>query len=433
MFAVCAAMLMMLFCSGCGGGGSDGSSTTGNDTTAATTNPTTPTITPVLTQISSAETAAPAVPVWTNPNSGQPAVVTPSASTINTSTTPSTPVAVVPSSSSNYAPTPDAGNVTPTHAPPTPSQITIPTIVVPPTLDTTTTTIITSPPTLDTTSTTTSTADSTPPSPNVISSALIPLLVKSGDNYFLGVKKTDGVYLQKYDASYRFIGEIPIHIDTDVNLNGYFSPTTAGHLISIFTTKQAIAPGQSILNNFGEVFLIKVDADRFTITGEKISVFTSSTRIQSINFYRNDTFFQILYDVAPLRGQYLGKVDFNGNNISTKPLWASNYYFTCIAVNANRIFLVGLKLQTNLGDRVCTMILDKDWNVLGESVFKPFTSGVMADWINSFTVTPTDMRISITYQENASTPATTGLFSIDFATGAYTPVTAKTTNRRIRR
>jgi len=241
--------------------------------------------------------------------------------------------------------------------------------------------------------------------------------VKNGNNFFKATRNSSGTYLGKYDANLNLLGEIPILTSSNVDLNGFFSPPGSDSIF-VFSTKEVIAPGQTILNDFGEVFLTKIHASNFTITSNTF-VYVSA-RIHAIKLYSNDLFFHILSDMG--QGQYLQKVDFDGNVILNKDLWAGDYFFKFMEVALDRVYLAGYKLGTpGSGNRACIMFFDRDLNAISESVLGSFNNSP-PDTVNSFAITAGDLRINVTHKDFPNSVTMITNYSVDFATGTYTPL-----------
>lgn len=243
--------------------------------------------------------------------------------------------------------------------------------------------------------------------------------IKNGVNSFLSKEKTDGVYLQKYNSSNQIIGELKVQTGIDFFVNYTFSPETSSNIFMI-TTKAALdsAGKPDHWDNNGESFLSVINANDLSLT-KTVSILPVG-RIMDAYHFKNDTFFQVVTLVSP--GQYLKRIDLDGDIIINKPLWASDGWVGFIVANADNVYLAGNKYYSGFGERACVTTMDRNLNVLGESVHKPFELNVGADTINSFIITSEKLLMSVTFQENATTPDKTLLYGIDFATGTFTPI-----------
>jgi hypothetical protein len=243
--------------------------------------------------------------------------------------------------------------------------------------------------------------------------------VKNGNNSFLAVNKSDGVYLQKYSTSKQLISETRIQAGNNFFTNYTFSPETSSSIF-IITTKAVLdsAGKPDRWDNNGESFLSVIDANSLSLI-KTVSILPVG-RIMDTYHFKSDSFFQMVTLVG--QGQYLKRFDLNGNILINKPLWAGEYWFNYIRSNATNVYLAGNKYKYGFGERACIMMMDRDLNVLGDTVHKPFATGVGADTIIYFKITDTGLLISINYDESATIRNLTTQYSVDFTTGTFTPI-----------
>lgn len=251
----------------------------------------------------------------------------------------------------------------------------------------------------------------TPMAATILDDNLRPLLVKNGTDNFLATKKIDGIYLSKYDQHYVLLGQVSILTDNNATLDGFFSPLGSDYVYVVSTKKK------DATSIFGEVSITKVNAsDLIVVSDDPIS---QAARIQDVKFFGNDSFFHILIDTGGY--QMLEKVDFTGHMLANETLWYSEYYwFDHIEINENNIYLAGNKNKAGFGGRACVMQCYRDLKVIGESVRQTFVAGVQADTIESLTMTSSDLRIKVSYQDDPTSPIATTDYSIDFTTGTWT-------------